>query len=148
MRLKNPYNSKGCYPAVLFISVLNGLVLIYAAWVKYNTGTCPSCNQPIPFPFSGVAVALAGFLACIILAFFVYLQERSKLYRYGALFTAGCSSAVASYLQIIQLLWAKKLCYPCFTAASLFYLSFGLLLYKFIKWRYFNSSIPLKYRES
>jgi len=122
---------------VIFVSIVNCLILIYTAWIKYN-GTCPSCNQLVPIPVNSVFIALAGIVACIVQAVLTYLHGKGILCLFWALLIAGISSSVASYLQVIQFLWAKNLCYPCLTAASLFYLMFCLLMYQFIKLRLFN----------
>ncbi|MHB9094614.1 MAG: hypothetical protein ACYC21_08060 [Eubacteriales bacterium] len=134
MKVNNPFKKlTRIYQLALTASIINILVLLYATWIKYNTEACPSCNQLILVPVSGVFVAVAGLVTTVILTAAIYLSSRGKLYRFAALVIAGISSTVASYLQVVQFLWAKKLCYPCLTAATLFYLTFCLLMCDYLK---------------
>lgn len=101
------------------MSLVNVVVLIYIAWVKYIANVCPTCSQLLPIRVSGVGIALSGLAASIILALTIYLSNKIKLLQIISLVLAGICSTIALYLQLIQSMSLYKICWPC--AVSLKY---------------------------
>lgn len=123
---------KKYFSIVTILAIFNVVLLTYTAWIKYFNEGCPTCNKFFFLPINSVTIALLGIAASLTLAVLSYFSISSKIFKYPMLLIALISASFASFLQIAQLLWAKNICYYCFSATIVFYLIFGFLFYEII----------------
>ncbi len=117
--------------ALIGISVINTVLLLYTAWIKYNpqSSICPSCGKTSFLPVPDVYIALSGAIACATLTIFLFLSENKILFEYLSIMIATISAFTASFLQAVQFTTSKDFCYYCFVAALFFYVIFIVLIY-------------------
>lgn len=126
---------------LIYLALFNAILLIYTAWIKYDSEICPECSQNFTLPWSGVTVALAGVISSLILSLLIYLASRLNFIRYLALLVVTINASVASFLQIIQFSGNNSYCYLCLTAAIIFYLIFVVMVFDLIKEFYLSNRI-------
>lgn len=117
---------------VTILSVFNVMWLIYTAWEKHFYKGCASCNQVLFFPINSVVLALLGAASALTLVALSLYLNRSVYVRYLAIIIATLNAIFASFLQIAQFSTTRDFCSLCLTAAIVFYISFGLLLYEVV----------------
>jgi uncharacterized membrane protein len=120
--------------AIISISVINTVLLLYIAWIKYapQSSVCSSCGNTSFLPVSGVYIALSGAIVCAILAILLILGKNQKIFNILGVITATISAFTASFLQAVQFTISKDFCYYCFVAGILFYVIFLILIYEIV----------------
>ncbi|NCO66821.1 MAG: hypothetical protein COW32_08360 [Candidatus Aquicultor secundus] len=108
-------------PALLLI---NALLLVYTAWLKYNGDACPSCNDLSSFEINGIYIASVGAFASLVLAGLYIATSFRKGLKLLLFILSAVFASLASYLQVIQFYSADDYCYFCLAAAVLFYIAF------------------------
>jgi len=106
------------YPKASLLPLGNAVLLIFTAWVKYESSVqCFPCSNDawIGIPYAGVFIAISGAFTSGILAVFI-ARER---YILSFLITSICAG-VSICLQIVQYLFAPSFCYYCLAAAVIF----------------------------
>jgi len=127
--------------ALICISLINTILLLYTAWIKYNpqSSACPSCGKTSFLPVSDVYIALSGAIACTMLIAFLFLSQKQILFNYLSVIIATVSAFTASFLQAVQFSVSSEFCYYCFISALLFYVIFIILIYNIIIKPFFDS---------
>lgn len=123
---------KDKFNKVTILSLFNVALLSYTAWAKYSSTGCRSCSQMPFLPLNSVGVAVVGVIASLALAAFSYFSTHTNISKYIVLPLATVCAGFASFLQVAQFLWTNNFCYLCLTAATVFYLIFGIMFYKVV----------------
>ena len=126
---------------VSVLALLNCVMLLYIAWIKYTDAGCAVCTQFYFLNINEVAIAILGFVGSLTLFLLGYYFQHNYMAQFVSLILSALIAGIATFLQVVQYVWSQSYCYYCGVAAIIFYLIFAIKLYQNICKPLFNRII-------